>query len=99
MVLIGRMNLVQLPRTFSARATDGSWHEFPFSADPIFALAGQLAIETYQNGPRELFGPLATSSSMVDAVNKALNAGEDLQGAVLSGPALIGVPAENYLRG
>ena len=97
LVLIGHMNLVELPRTFSARASDGSWHEFPFSADPIFAMAAELATDTYHHGPRDLFVPLAASSSMVDAVNSALNAGADPKGALLSGPALNGVPAETYL--
>jgi hypothetical protein len=64
--------------------------------EPIFQLATELAVEVYHNGPRELFKTIASRSAVITTINKALNAGGSLEGATLSGPALIGIPAEFY---
>lgn len=96
-VLIGHMNLgIRLPKTFTARDAHGLWREFPFSAEPIFVKAIEAASVIYHEGPSEVFVALAPTGSMVDAVNRALNAGHDLSGASLAGPAMLGIPAETY---
>jgi hypothetical protein len=86
---------IVMPTTFSAQRTDGTWQQIPFSAEPIFAQAMRLAFAASHSNS-EIFRPLAERSSSLNVVDKALNAGEDLGGAVLSGPALIGIPAETY---
>lgn len=96
LVVAGHMDKVKLPTTFSAKGRDGVWHRFPLSAEPIFAQAMRKAAETFHHGPRDLFGAVAQRSGILDAVNKALNAGQDINGGTLSGPALIGIPAETY---
>lgn len=96
-VLIGHMKLgISLPKTFTAKDSHGLWREFSFSAEPIFVKAVEAASVIYHEGPREVFVALAPSGSMVDAVNRALNAGADLSGASLAGPAMLGIPAETY---
>ena len=96
-VLIGHMKLgLSLPQTFTAKDKQGHWREFPFSAEPIFLQAVEAASLCYHEGPREVFVALAPASSMVDSVNRALNAGADLSGASLAGPAMLGIPAETY---
>lgn len=67
--------------------------EFKFDAEPIFECAARLGIEMYHSGPSTTFRNIVSRSSIVDAVNHALNHGESLEGATLSGPALVGVPA------
>ncbi len=96
LLLIGHMAKVTLPKTFSARSKHGQWVEFAFDAEPIFKDALRLGAQMYQSGPRGLFTAVALRSSLVAAVNQALNAGSSLDGAALSGPALIGIPAEVY---
>ncbi len=53
------------------------------SDEPIFVEALKLATESYHSGPvpRESFSAVALRSPELDAVNKALNAGEDINGA------------------
>jgi len=97
-VLIGHMQIgLRLPQTFRAKDAQGVWQEFPLSVEPIFVQAVEAASVMYHNGPREVFVALAPSGCMVDAVNTALNAGEELSGATVSGPALLGIPAETYI--
>ena len=98
-VLVSHVGKVNLPTTFSARSKDGQWKHFEFRLEPIFAEALRLATDMYHSGDRTAFGNIAKRSSMVDVVNKALNAGESIDWATLSGPALIGIPAEVYERG
>jgi hypothetical protein len=88
-------NLV-LPQTFSAMSAQGQWESFPFTCEPIFVAALEIAQSTYHRGPREVFRNIAFRSSTVNAVNNLLNAGGSIEGAALSGPALIGIPAEAY---
>lgn len=96
-VLIRHMELgLELPQTFTAKDLQGRWHEFPFSAEPIFVEAVNAASGYYHEGPRDVFAALAPAGCMVDAVNRALNAGADLTGASLAGPAMLRIPAEAY---
>jgi hypothetical protein len=95
-VLVSHIGRINLPATFSARSSDGQWKQFEFKVEPIFGEALRLAADMYHSGDRSAFGNIAKRSSMVDVVNKTLNAGKSIDGATLSGPALIGIPAELY---
>jgi len=97
-VLISHLAEVVLPMTFRAKAADGQWVEFSFEVEPIFGAALMEAREMAHAGPRSLFANIATRGGMFVAINKALKAGVKIDGAVLSGPALIGIPAEVYQR-
>jgi hypothetical protein len=96
-IFVPHIAKVNLPTTFSAKSKDGNWIEFKFDVEPIFESAARLGMEMYNSGPRSTFRNIVSRSSTVDAVNRALNQGESLEGATLSGPALIGVPAEVYI--
>ena len=95
-VLLPHVADMVLPKTFSARAKDGTWHEFAFDREPIFAAAVKLGNDMYRDGPRTVFSNVAKRSSVIAVVNKALNDGASLSGATISGPAMIGIPAEFY---
>jgi len=95
-VLVSHIGKINLPTTFSARSNDGQWKHFEFKVEPIFVEALHIATDMYHSGDRSAFGNIAKRSSMVDVVNKVLNAGDSIDGGTLSGPALIGIPAEVY---
>jgi hypothetical protein len=86
----GRVLLSHLkpPPEFSMNALllsrDGTWRPYDLAGDEIFKVAVEAATAMYHEGPRTLFEPTATFSAEVDAVNKALEAGADLQGVQLS---------------
>jgi hypothetical protein len=67
-------------------------------SEPIHASAMRTALEMLHSGPRESFERIMRRSSILAVVNKALNAGESINGMTLSGPAFIGIPAEVYIR-
>jgi hypothetical protein len=96
-IFIPHIARVNLPTTFSAKSKDGKWIEFKFCVEPIFEGAVRLGMEMYHSGPRSTFSNIVSRSSTVNAVNQALNQGDTIEGATLSGPALIGVPAEVYM--
>ena len=96
LVALGHMDGIELPTTFSARDTHGTWHEFPMSLEPLFEQSVRLALETCHSDTSNLFKSLAEKSSCVNAVDNALNAGQDVKGCKLSGPALVGIHAETY---
>ena len=98
-VLLPHVGDVTLPATFSAKARDGTWKEFSFDREPIFGETVKLASAMYRDGPRTVFSNVAKRSYMVDAVNKALNAGDSLAGATMGGPKMLGIPAEFYDAG
>lgn len=100
MALIAHMELgVRLPRTFTARDGQGVLHELPLDCEPIVAEGLERALKMYHQGPRGAFKAICQRSSSLNAINNALNAGADLKGAMLSGPELMEIPAETYLRG
>ena len=92
LVAMSRIDGLVLPTTFSARGLDGAWHQFPLSAEPIYAQAVTLGLD-----PAVPFRAIAEQSSCVHAVDRALNSGASLIGARLSGPAMVGIGAEAYL--
>jgi len=96
-VLVAHMEgKVVMPTTFMAKASDGKWRSIKFTREPIFVAALQIAQRVYHEGPRELFQNTSLRSSVVNAVSNLLNSGGSLDGACMSGPALIGIPAEVY---
>lgn len=95
-VLLPHVADLVLPTTFQARARDGTWKEFAFDREPIFGRTVALAAAMYKDDPRGVFSAVAKRSGMVVTVNKALGDGASLDGATLSGPAMMGVPAEFY---
>jgi len=89
---IGKMNFAE---TFSAKSTKGDWVKIPVNAEPICKAVAPIAMTMFHSGPREAFRNIAERSAIVDATNKALNAGELIDGAIFA-TALIGIPAEVY---
>ena len=85
-----------LPDTFRAQDEDGEWVEFPLRREPIFVVAADIAQHTFHNGPRALMQHLADRSSLLAAINKALNAGGSLDGTTLGPPSFFGLPAALY---
>ena len=85
-----------LPDTFCAQDEDGEWVEFPLRREPIFVVALDIAQHTFHNGPRALMQNLADRSSLLSAINKALNAGGSLDGTTLGSPSFFGLPAALY---
>ena len=85
-----------LPDTFCAQDEDGEWVEFPLRREPIFVVAADIAQHTFHNGPRALIQNLADRSSLLAAINKALNAGGSLDGTTLGPPSFFGLPAALY---
>ncbi len=95
-VLLPYVADVVLPTTFSVKAADGRWKHFVFEREPLFADAVQLGAAMYREDPRGMFSHIARRSSVISAVNESLDTGASLTGAKVSGPALLGVPAEFY---
>jgi hypothetical protein len=96
LVLIPHIANVNLPTTFNARSKSGNWIELSFHLEPVFQSAVRLGMDMYHSEQRSTFGNVALRGSILAAVNKALNQGSPLEGATLSGPSLIGIPAEFY---
>jgi len=96
-VLVSHMGKVAFSGTFSAKNQKGKWVEINMNSEPIHASATRAALEMFHSGPRESFERIVSRSSILAVVNKALNAGESLEGMTLSGPAFIGIPAEVYV--
>ena len=89
-------NKLTLPSTFTAKSKAGRWSEFPFKCEPIFADSLEIGQQLLHDGDREIFKNVAARGAMLNTINNALEQGSDLDGGVLSGPALIGIPAEVY---
>lgn len=96
-VLISHMEDINLPDTFGAQDKHGNWFRLEFKLEPIFQMAIKVATEMYHAGPRNTFGNIALRSAMVSTVSRVLNESGSLEGGYLSGPSLIGIPAEIYL--
>lgn len=96
LVLISHGWKVNPPTTFTALDAKKRSVEFPLDREPIFAESVTIAQDMYHIGPRETFKVVSLRSAMLNTVNNALNSGADIDGGTLSGPALIGIPAEVY---
>lgn len=97
LALISHTWKVQFSKTFSAKDHRGNWITIEVGREPIFAVAVNRALAMFHSGPREMYRSIAERSSVLDAASKALNAGDSIEGASLSGPALIGIPADVYI--
>ena len=84
------------PSTFLARNKAGEWTDFPFRCEPIFVDSLEIGQRLFLDGNQETFRNVALRGSMLNTIDRALRQGSELDGAVLSGPALIGIPAEIY---
>ena len=96
-VLISHMGDIGLPNTFSAQDKHGNWFQLEFKLEPIIQIATKVATEMYHAGPRNIFSNIALRSALLGVVGRVLNESGSLDGGYLSGPALIGIPAEIYL--
>jgi len=96
-VLVSRMGKVAFSGTFSAKNQEGKWVKINMDSEPIHASAMRAALEMLHSGSRESYERIVGRSSILAVVNKALNAGESIDGMTLSGPAFIGIPAEVYV--
>ena len=95
-VLISHGWKVNLPTTFAAMDAKGRSIEFNFDREPLFAESVLIAQDMFHNGPRDIFQNVSTRGAMLATVNNALHSGASIDGGTLSGPALIGIPAETY---
>lgn len=93
-VAFGRVVINQIAKiTFSTKYKTDQWSdEFNLTDEPIFMLASELAEKCYKEGvlEKELFSDIATRSAELSAVNKALNAEEDLNGGKFAPVLLFG---------
>ena len=96
LVVISHIEDITLPRTFQVRTVDGQWRELPMADEPLLAELLDFAQEIFHSGPRSLFQSLADRSSSVSALNKALDAGANVVGATLSGPAFASLTVAMY---
>ena len=95
-VLLAHMDRFQMESNFQAMDLSGNWIEFPMKAEPIVPAAAQVALAMYHDGPRDRFKSIAERSAVVDSASKMLNDNPDAKG-IVTGPALLGIPAEIYL--
>jgi hypothetical protein len=98
LVLVSHIGNVNPPRTFSAKSSEGHWVEISLDAEPIFKAVVPIAMAMFHSGPKDAFRCIAQRSAILDTANNALNAGASLDGATLSGPALMSIPAEVYAK-
>lgn len=96
-VLISHTVDIHLPDTFGAQDKHGNWFQLEFKLEPIIQMAGKVATEMYHDGPRNTFSNIALRSALLGVVGRVLKESGSLNGGYLSGPALIGIPAEIYL--
>lgn len=96
-VLISHISGVILPMTFHVKDVNGYWHELPFTAEPLVRDAIELGVEAIDLGLGNIVAKISLRSSIVAAVNSALNSGTDISGAKISGPAFVNLSAEMYL--
>ncbi len=85
--------------------TSESSKEFNLNEEPIFTLASDLAVQSYEQGilEQEVFSAIASRSSEFNAVNKALNDGGVIYGATFAPVLLFGYKTlgktKGFLRG
>jgi len=84
------------PTKFSALDTKGESRSFPLAVEPIFDSAIEAAQSMFHEDRPECFQNIACRSAIMGAANNLLKAGGSIDGAVVSGPALLGIPAEIY---
>ena len=97
LILIGHKWSLTLPQTFFANDERGLTREFPFSAEPLFAACAEIATQMIHNkNDRDRFTAIASRGAMLDTIHNAVESGSRIEGCVLFGPMLLGIPAEIY---
>ncbi|MBB3210749.1 hypothetical protein FHS27_006597 [Rhodopirellula rubra] len=97
LVLIGHKWSLTLPQTFFANDERGRRREFPFIAEPLFAACAEIATQMIHNeNDRDRFTAIASRGAMLDTIHNAVESGSRIDGCVLFGPMLLGIPAEIY---
>jgi hypothetical protein len=99
LVIVAHISDVKLPSTFSATTAEGRWVELQFDSEPVIALAYVAASDAIHSEHKQHALRVASRSATMAVVNRTLDTGhalEDLRGGSLSGPAMIGIPAEIY---
>jgi len=89
------LGVTQVSELASAQTKSGREVEVALNDIPIFVAALALAHEHRTSGvfPHEVYKTIAEQSALIDAANKALNAGESIEGATVA-IAFIGATAE-----
>ena len=95
-VVVAHMGRVIFTNEFSARTSEGRSIDFPVSAEPIYGLALTMAQARIHGGWDVTCQRVAERSSVFQSATALIHGGGSLDGAVSSGPALIGIPAEIY---
>lgn len=85
-----------LPATFSVKDIKGNWVELRFQVEPIFTAALKMATRLFHEGPVETFENVAARGSLTNAICRAKEKGRSMDGAVMGGPAFLGISAEVY---
>lgn len=99
LVIVGHICDLKLPNTFSATTAEGRCVELEFDSEPIVAFAFAVASDAIHSERKQHALRVASRSATMAVVNRTLEAGhalEDLGGGSLSGPTMIGIPAEIY---
>lgn len=91
-VYLARRGLDPVPATFGVRDALGNPRELPVDAEPLYRQITRMATDL----PALHVENLAHRSSAFSAVDALISDGGDISDAVLSGPALISIPAEIY---
>ena len=86
--LIKKLGVSKFPSDLRFQSRRGDF-SVPVSSQHVFTAALVVAVNIMEHGytqalPKEVFSSVALSSAEADAVNKALNAGEDVSGAEIS---------------
>ena len=79
-VVINRIGKVSFSSLYKIKENS---RVYSLEKEPIFCMATDLAIKCYEQGivDKEVFSAIATRSAELNAVDKALNAGDDINGA------------------
>ena len=98
-VLAKRMGIEKFPSEYYLLNKKGEKVLFPLANEHYFTAALTLAYETLENGwnerlSKESYEAVIAHSAEMDALNKALNNGEDITGSEFSPSIVYGVLAE-----
>lgn len=99
-VLAKRMGIEKLPSTYYLLNEQGDKVEYRLADQHYFTAALTLAFETMEHGytsdiSREFFEGVLHHSVEFDAINRALNAGDSIEGGELHPTTVYGIKAES----
>lgn len=101
-IVLKRLGVEQLPNHFIALDEAGEEVRIPVASQHYFTAALTLAYDTFENGwsevlPRATYQIVAGRSAEMVAANKALYAGESLEGTTLGASRLLRLSASELL--